>query len=173
MLTGAQSFSPPSEPRLDLGRQAERPCILLVNDDEDSLYLLSRSVRRALPEAEVVAAVRGGLLSLALAGATGDSAPLVARLASAGVVVDDGLPVDGTDAVLVLGPAPDGPLLAAAERGTPVLLVGLRHSGALWDAADDPRQVAAEASLPSWKTHAERAAVFRSRGRGRWAPGAS
>src|SRR5688500_17803390 len=72
---------------------------------------------------------------LALVGASGDSAPLVARLSSAGLVVDDGLPADGADAVLVLGPAPDGPLLGAADRGTPVLLVGLRHSGALWDAA--------------------------------------
>jgi CheY-like chemotaxis protein len=30
-----------------------RPRILLVNDDDDALFLLSRSVQRALPDAEV------------------------------------------------------------------------------------------------------------------------
>lgn len=35
-------------------RGPDRPVILVVNDDEDSLYLLARSLRRALPEAELV-----------------------------------------------------------------------------------------------------------------------
>lgn len=30
-----------------------RPRILLVNDDDDALFLLGRSVRRAMPEAEI------------------------------------------------------------------------------------------------------------------------
>ena len=30
-----------------------RPRVLLVNDDDDALFLLARAVRRALPEAEV------------------------------------------------------------------------------------------------------------------------
>lgn len=30
-----------------------RPRVLLVNDDDDALFLLSRSVRRALPEVEI------------------------------------------------------------------------------------------------------------------------
>lgn len=30
-----------------------RPRVLLVNDDDDALFLLGRSVRRALPEAEI------------------------------------------------------------------------------------------------------------------------
>ncbi len=34
-------------------RRQRRPRVLLVNDDEDSLFLLGRAVRRALPEAEV------------------------------------------------------------------------------------------------------------------------
>ena len=72
-------------------------------------------------------------LRLALVGASDDCAPLLARLASAGSeLVDAGA---SPDAVLAMGPAPDGPLLAAAERGTPVLLVGAHHGGALWDAA--------------------------------------
>lgn len=53
-MTAAQSFASEREPGLDRSREPTRPCILLVNDDEDSLYLLSRSVRRALPEAELV-----------------------------------------------------------------------------------------------------------------------
>jgi scyllo-inositol 2-dehydrogenase (NADP+) len=71
-------------------------------------------------------------LRLGLVGASDVHTPLTARLSAAGLVL-----VDGTagDAVLVLGPAPDRPLLEAAERGTPVLLVGASHSAALWDAA--------------------------------------
>lgn len=34
-------------------RRLRRQRVLLVNDDEDSLFLLGRAVRRALPEAEV------------------------------------------------------------------------------------------------------------------------
>ena len=69
---------------------------------------------------------------LALVGASDEHAPLLTRLTSAGLDLADG---PDPDVVLVLGPAPDGPLLAAAERGTPVLLVGAGHGGALWDAA--------------------------------------
>ena len=42
---GAASLEPHASPRLR---------VLVVNDDEDSLYLLGRSVRQALPEAELV-----------------------------------------------------------------------------------------------------------------------
>lgn len=34
-------------------RRLRRKRVLLINDDEDSLFLLGRAVRRALPEAEV------------------------------------------------------------------------------------------------------------------------
>ena len=34
-------------------RRQRRPRVLLVNDDDDSLFLLGRAVRRAIPEAEV------------------------------------------------------------------------------------------------------------------------
>ena len=68
--------------------------------------------------------------------------PLVRWLERAGLAVADvpasevsAAGVPDLDAVLVLGPAPQAPLLAAAERGTPVLLVGAEHPGALWDAA--------------------------------------
>lgn len=40
--------------------------VLLVNDDDDALFLIGRSVRRALPEAEV-AALRDGPTALAYA----------------------------------------------------------------------------------------------------------
>ena len=53
--------------------------------------------------------------------------PLVRWLARAGLtVVDAPAPDDvpDADAVLVLGPSAQAPLLAAAERRTPVLLVG-------------------------------------------------
>ena len=43
---------------------AARTRILLVNDDDDALFLLGRSVRRALPEAEV-ALLRDGPSALA------------------------------------------------------------------------------------------------------------
>jgi predicted dehydrogenase len=71
-------------------------------------------------------------LRLQVVGASEVHAALCARLASAGTTI-----VDGPDAqaVLVLGPAPDGPRLAAAERGAPVLLVGDPASDALRDAA--------------------------------------
>jgi scyllo-inositol 2-dehydrogenase (NADP+) len=71
-------------------------------------------------------------LRLGLVGASDAHAALSARLSSVGLAL-----VDGTDAdaLLVLGATPDGPLLTAAERGAPVLLVGADHAGALWDAA--------------------------------------
>ncbi len=56
---------------------------------------------------------------------------LVAYLTRAGLAVVDG----AADVLLVLGPADPAPLLAAAEAGTPVLLVGAEHAPALWDAA--------------------------------------
>lgn len=40
-----------------------RPRVLLVNDDDDALFLLGRSVRRALPDAEV-ALLRDGSSAL-------------------------------------------------------------------------------------------------------------
>jgi CheY-like chemotaxis protein len=43
---------------------AAHPRILLVNDDDDALFLIGRSVRRALPEAEV-ALLRDGPSALA------------------------------------------------------------------------------------------------------------
>lgn len=66
------------------------------------------------------------------AGAAGDV--LTAWLRRAGLAVVDA-PDPACAALLVLGPAPERPLLAAAERGTPVLLVGAEHAPALWDAA--------------------------------------
>jgi CheY-like chemotaxis protein len=42
-----------TEAGLSSTRRQRRPRVLLVNDDEDSLFLLGRAVRRALPEAEV------------------------------------------------------------------------------------------------------------------------
>ena len=71
-------------------------------------------------------------LRIGLAGASAAHAALCARLSSAGMHLVDGLEAD---ALLVLGPVPDGPLLAAAERGTPVLLVGASHGSGLWEAA--------------------------------------
>ena len=63
---------------------------------------------------------------------------LLDRLRAAGAVVVDGAST-GADAVLVVGPAQGpsavGSVLAAAERGTPVLLLGAEHVSALWDAA--------------------------------------
>jgi predicted dehydrogenase len=72
------------------------------------------------------------VLRLGIVGASEASAALRTRLSAAGLDLVDGAEAD---AVLVLGPGPDGPLLGAAERGTPVLLVGATHGGALWDAA--------------------------------------
>ncbi len=76
-------------------------------------------------------------LRVALVGPRDVAAALTDRLSAAGLTLVDGRVEQDqrADAVLVLGPAPDGPLLAAAERGTPVLLVGAGHGGALWDAA--------------------------------------
>jgi scyllo-inositol 2-dehydrogenase (NADP+) len=63
---------------------------------------------------------------------------LAGRLRAAGAVLSNGAPAPGgeaVDAVLVVGAAPEAPLLAAAEAGTPVLLLGGDHAPALWDAA--------------------------------------
>ena len=71
-------------------------------------------------------------------GTDGGTGALLGRLRAAGAVLSEGLPApgpEGVDAVLVLGPAPDGPLLAAAEAGTPVLLVGAEQTPSLWDSA--------------------------------------
>ena len=79
-----------------------------------------------------VPTVTAPLLRLGLVGASDAHTALLARLSSSGMsMVDDADP----DAVLALGPAPAERLLAAAERGIPVLLVGTDHSAALWDAA--------------------------------------
>ena len=59
---------------------------------------------------------------------------LLARLAAAGTVVLDG-PDPSADVLLALGPVHEQSLLAAVERGTPVLLMGSEHPGALWDLA--------------------------------------
>ena len=61
-------------------------------------------------------------------------ARLLERLTTAGVTVLDG-PDASADVLLALGAVDERPLLAAAERGTPVLLVGSAHAGALWDCA--------------------------------------
>ncbi|CAA9314354.1 MAG: GH109 [uncultured Frankineae bacterium] len=66
--------------------------------------------------------------------ADGRGTSLTTRLADAGFSLTEG-PDPTAAALLVLGPTGDGPLLAAAERGTPVLLVGAEHAGSLWDAA--------------------------------------
>lgn len=58
VVTGVQSCSSNREPEVDLTGVSARRCILLVNDDEDSLFLLSRSVRKALPEADLVSMSR-------------------------------------------------------------------------------------------------------------------
>jgi predicted dehydrogenase len=76
--------------------------------------------------------VTAPLLRLGLVGASDAHAALLARLSSSGLTLVDGV---DADAVLALGPAPGAQLLPAAERGTPVLLVGTEHSAALWDAA--------------------------------------
>ncbi len=71
-------------------------------------------------------------LGVLRAGARGDL--LLSRLASAGVEVVEG-PADDAAVLLALGPVPDQPVLEAAERGTPVLLVGAEQAASLWDAA--------------------------------------
>lgn len=58
MVTGNQPCPQSCEPDPERMQRPLPSCILLVNDDEDSLYLLSRSVRRALPEAELVLMTR-------------------------------------------------------------------------------------------------------------------
>ena len=66
--------------------------------------------------------------------ADGRGAALLARLAAAGLTLLDG-PDPSADALLVLGPVDERALLAAAERATPVLLVGCEHAPGLWDLA--------------------------------------
>ena len=71
-------------------------------------------------------------LRLGLVAPSDEHAALLARLAASGLALVDGL---DADAVLALGPEHGERVLTAAERGTPVLLVGTDHSAALWDAA--------------------------------------
>lgn len=53
-MTASLSLPRRREESLKQPGASDRPRILVVNDDDDSLFLLDRSVRRALPEADVV-----------------------------------------------------------------------------------------------------------------------
>jgi scyllo-inositol 2-dehydrogenase (NADP+) len=89
----------------------------------------------------VTAPLRLGVVAAGVSSRSGTearTAVLLGRLRAAGTVLCEGPPVpgaEGVDAVLVLGPAPSAPLLAAAEAGAPVLLVGAEHASCLWDSA--------------------------------------
>ena len=96
----------------------------------------ARGTGRAPPTLPSVTAAppRPSPATLGVLRADGRGRALTDRLGAAGLTLVDG-PHAAADALLALGPVDEGPLLAAAERGTPVLLLGPEHSGSLWDAA--------------------------------------